>query len=73
MEQWLKRVGIVLLVIFGLLYVGAKIHFFTRYGVVSPGDYGEEHWPFWAGMAIISGAVACLGWMIKRRDRSKSN
>ena len=65
MEQWLKRVGIVLLVIFGLLYVGAKIHFFTRYGVLGAGEYVEESWFFWAGMATICRAGACLGWIRK--------
>ena len=51
MGKWFERLGLFLLVIFGLLYVGAKIHFFTRYGVLSPGEYVEEHWYFWAGMA----------------------
>jgi hypothetical protein len=32
--KWFERLGLFLLVIFGLLYVGAKIHFFTRYGVL---------------------------------------
>jgi len=61
------------LVLFGLLYLGAKIHFFTRYGVLGPGKYLEEHWLFWAGMAIICGAVVCLSWMKKRIERPKAN
>jgi hypothetical protein len=73
MEKWFERLGTCLLVLFGMLYVGAKIHFFTRYGVLGPGDYVEEHWPFWAGMAIIGGAGACLGWIRKRIERSKPN
>jgi hypothetical protein len=72
MEKWLDRVGIPLLVIFGLLYVGAKIHFFTRYGVLGPGGYLEEHWPFWAGMAI-GGTAACLGWIKKRLEVPESD
>jgi hypothetical protein len=55
MEKWIERVGLFLLVIFGLLYVGAKIHFFTRYGVLGAGEYVEEHW--FVG--------ACLGWIRK--------
>ncbi len=73
MEKWFERIGIFLLVIFGLLYVGAKIHFFTRYGALGTGEYVEEHWPLWAGMATISGAGACLGWIRKRIERPKSN
>jgi len=45
MEKWFERVGLFLLVIIGLLY-RAKIHFFTRYGVLGPGEYVEEHWFF---------------------------
>jgi hypothetical protein len=56
MDKWFERMGVFLLIIFGLPYVGAKIHFFTRYGVLGPGEYVEEHWLFWAGMAIIGGA-----------------
>jgi hypothetical protein len=31
MTKWFDRASVFLLVIFGLLYLGAKIHFFTRY------------------------------------------
>jgi hypothetical protein len=71
MEKWFERIGTFLLVIFGLVYIGAKIHFFTRYGVLGPSEFVEEHWPFWAGMAIIGGAGACFGWIRKRLERSK--
>ena len=73
MGKWFERLGLFLLVIFGLLYVGAKIHFFTRYGVLSPGEYVEELWYFWAGMATISGVGVFLGWIRKRFERPKSN
>jgi hypothetical protein len=73
MEKWLDRVGIFLLVVFGLLYVGAKIHFFTRYFLLGPGAYVEEHWPFWAGMAVVGAVATCLGWIRNRLKRSKSN
>jgi len=36
-----------------------------RYGVLGAGEYVEEHWFFWAGMATISGVGACLGWIRK--------
>jgi hypothetical protein len=72
MEKWLDRVGIFLLVVFGLLYVGAKIHFFTRYSPLGPGVYVEEHWPFWVGMTIVA-IMASLGWIRGRLKRTKSN
>jgi hypothetical protein len=72
LEKWFERVGLFLLVIIGLLY-GAKIHFFTRYGVLGPDEYVEEHWFFWAGMATIGRVGACLGWIRKRFERPKSN
>jgi len=73
MAKWLDRTGIFLLVIFGLLYVGAKIHFFTRFGLLGPSAYLEEHWSFWAGFAIIGALAYCLGWMKKRIEGPKSN
>ena len=73
MEKWFERAGIFLLTIFGLLYLGAKIHFFTRYGVLGPAAYVEEHCFFWAVMAIMGGVGACLGWIRKRLERPKSN
>jgi len=73
MEKWLGRAGTFLLVLFGLLYIGAKIHFFTRYGLLRLGKYLEEHWRFWAGLAIICAAGARLGWIRKRAERPKSN
>jgi hypothetical protein len=73
MEKWFDRAGIFLLLVFGLLYVGAKIHFFTRYFLLGSGSYVEQHWPFWAGMAIVGAASACLGWIAKRVKSPKSN
>jgi hypothetical protein len=72
MEKWFERVSVFLLAIFGLLYLGAKRHFFARYGAIGPGEYLEEHWFFWAGMAIVAGAGACLGWIRKRFGHPKS-
>ena len=72
MEKWFARVTVFLLVIFSLLCLGAKIHFFTRYGAVGLGEYLEEHWFFWAGMAIVAGAVACLDWIRKRLEHPRS-
>ena len=66
MEKWLERVSVFLVVVCGLLFVGAKIHFFTRYGVLGPGQYVEEHWPFWAGMAVVAGVSTFLAWIGKR-------
>ena len=73
MAKWFGRAGIFLLIIFGLVYVGAKIHFFTRYWRLGPSAYMEEHWPFWAGIAIVGAAVHCLGWIRKRIEGHKSN
>jgi hypothetical protein len=49
----------------------ALFHFFTRYGVLSPGEYVEEHWFFWAGMAANGGVAVCLGWIRKRLELPK--
>ena len=73
MTKWFDRASILLLILFGLLFIGAKIHFFTRYWPLGPGAYVEEHWPFWAGMAIVGALTGCLGWMRNRIDGPKSN
>jgi choline-glycine betaine transporter len=71
MGKWMEKVNIVLLVVFGLLYVGAKTHFFSRFGVLSLGDYLEAHWYFWAGMALAAGAGIVLNLATKRREPPK--
>jgi hypothetical protein len=67
----LRTLGFSRLVAFGLLYVGAKIHFFTRFGVMGPGRYIEEHWFFWIGLAVPGGSAASVDWFEKRRKGSK--
>jgi hypothetical protein len=72
MRKWLEGMNIFLLVVVGLLYVAAKIHFFTRFRSLSTSQYLEEHWPFWAGMAIIGGVGAFLERVANRLERRKS-
>jgi hypothetical protein len=55
-----------------MLYIAAKIHFFTRYVVLGPGGYLEEHWPFWAGFALLGGVGSVVEWICDRRERSAS-
>jgi protein-S-isoprenylcysteine O-methyltransferase Ste14 len=71
-KNWTDRLFILFLVIFGLFYIGAKIHFFTRYFKLGLTGYLEEHWVFWAAMAIVSGILACLSWVKRRAERSGS-
>jgi hypothetical protein len=73
MDRWLERVIVFLLIIFGLLYIAAKIHFFTRFAAIGPGRYLEEHWPFWAGFVIIGGIWVCLDWIRKRPGPPRSD
>jgi hypothetical protein len=72
MKKWLDRLQIVLLVVFGLFYIAAKIHFFTRYFKLGLGSYLEGHWIFWAAMAIVSGILAFLSWVKKRAEPRSS-
>jgi hypothetical protein len=68
-NKWIDRLFFLFLVIFVLLYVGAKIHFFTRYFKLGPAVYLEEHWVFWAAIAIVSGILACLSVAKRRAER----
>jgi len=72
LKKWIDRLFFLFLVVFVLLYVGAKIHFFTRYFKLGPAGYLEEHWVFWAAMAIVSGILACLSWAKRRAERVSS-
>jgi hypothetical protein len=47
-------------------YVAAKTHFFTRYFELPLGAYWSEHWPFTAGLAMLSGVVALLAGYIEK-------
>jgi hypothetical protein len=72
MRKWTEKTGIVLLILLGLLWVGAKVHFFMRYGYYSKTNnlsgYLLEHWPFWAG----AGAIALLLYLLGAAGRRKS-
>ena len=72
LKKWIDRLFFLFLVVFVLLYVGAKIHFFTRYFKLGPAGYLEEHWVFWAAMAIVSGILACISWAKRRAERRSS-
>jgi len=71
-KKWIDRLFFLFLVIFVLLYVGAKIHFFTRYFGLGPAGYLEEHWVFWVAMATVCGLLACLSWAKRRAERGSS-
>ena len=51
-----------------IVYVAAKVHFFTRF----TGDFSAyiaEHWPFWAGMAALGALLWAVGTVAQRRAR----
>ena len=60
-----------MVVILLLLYLGAKFHFFTRYGELGLVAYLEEHAWFWAGMAIIALLGLFLNFL-RRRSESRT-
>ncbi len=73
LETWCDRIDKVLVVICILLYVAAKLHFFTHYGTLSLGAYLEQHAWFWAAIAIVALVSSVLNWSRKRLQRSNSN
>jgi hypothetical protein len=48
--------------LFVVLYIAAKIHFFTRYDPLGVGAYLREHSIYWAAMA----ATAFLIWVVSK-------
>jgi hypothetical protein len=66
MAKWLGKIELFFLLVLGLIFITAKIHFFTRYRLMSTGAYLEEHWPFWAAMLFVVAIEASI-----RRVRNK--
>ncbi|HET9839098.1 MAG TPA: hypothetical protein VFR84_12740 [Candidatus Angelobacter sp.] len=62
MIKWLNRIGLILALVGGVVYVFAKIHFFTRFGAVSTDEYVKEHYPYTLGLLAIGGII----WVITR-------
>jgi TRAP-type C4-dicarboxylate transport system permease small subunit len=71
-KKFTDLLAVLLMVIFGLLYIAAKIHFFTRYSKLGPAGYLEEHWVFWAAMALVGAILACVRWVKRRTEYRKS-
>ena len=61
--KWAERAGVVLAIVGFALYLAAKVHFLTRYASLSAADYLAEHWPFWAGMAVVGVLMLVLHWV----------
>jgi hypothetical protein len=55
----------VLLVAFAVLYVAAKVHFFTRFGATDLHGYISEHWPYSAGLTAITALIWVVAWLSK--------
>jgi hypothetical protein len=74
MDRRFRTIEVVLLVMLGLTYLVAKIHFFTRYAAHDYTAYLAEHWPFWAAMAIIvaaMGILECVGRALHSKRKSE--
>ena len=70
---WPERVSIGLLLTLGVTWVGAKVHFLTRFGADNVETYMQEHWPFWAAMTLIGVLLLGLGAVERRNSRSFQN
>ena len=69
MDRLLKLAAVALIVAMLLVYVAAKMHFFTRYTGDLEGYLGE-HWPYWAAMCVVAALLWLIGVAIQRRVRS---
>jgi hypothetical protein len=73
MGKWFDRAEVFCLLIFVLIYIAAKIHFFTGYGSLSAGVYLEQHWLFWAAMALVVAIEIAIRRIRKAHQGTKSN
>ncbi len=74
MRKWAERAAVVFVALLVLDWVGAKVHFYTRFWGYMEADnlkgYLAEHWPFWAAAAFIGLALILLG-LIAGNGRSE--
>lgn len=63
MIKWLDRVGIVLIVLGGAVYVCAKIHYFSHYG---ESGFHTAHLPYTIGLVFIGLTLMIINWVRKR-------
>jgi len=58
----IRGILVVLWAAFFVLYMAAKIHFFTQYDPLNIGGYLQDRSVYWAAMAV----VALLAWLISK-------
>jgi SNF family Na+-dependent transporter len=63
MSKWLDRVGIILAVLGGAVYVRAKIHYFSHYG--EPG-FHTAHLSYTIGLILIGLVLMIINRIRKR-------
>jgi len=68
-ERVLKMLAITLAVSLAVVYVAAKVHFFTRFDPADLRGYWAEHWPFTAGLVVIAAAVWAVAVLLSRRTQ----
>jgi len=66
MERVLRVATAVLLSAFVVLYIAAKVHFFTRFGATDLDGYIAEHWPYSAGLTAIAALVWVIVWLSRK-------
>jgi hypothetical protein len=62
----LRVTAAVLVAAFVVLYVAAKVHFFTRFGATDLNGYIGEHWPYSAGLGGIMALVWAISWLSRK-------
>jgi hypothetical protein len=67
-KRWADAATVVLLILLVATYVGAKAHFFLRFGATDLSVYISEHWPFWVGLAGITALISLVSRVGRPRD-----
>jgi SNF family Na+-dependent transporter len=62
MAKWLDRFGMILALLGGAVYIGAKIHYFSHYGEAG---YHTTHLPYTIGFVLIGLALMIINWVRK--------
>ena len=69
LREMIRVISMALCGFFVVAYIAAKIHFFTRYGALSGGDYFREHRIYWGGMAAIAFVMVLLERLFPKKSK----
>ena len=70
--RWAGQLTALLLALLLVLYLSAKIHFFSRFDPYNLRGYVVEHSAFWISMAVIAVVIWLIAYFGEKQAREES-